>query len=76
MKLSKTQHRYLHMLLADGGGIATLEGLALRIGPHKTTTGAAISFLNLVAVGAVEGGAKDRTLRITDYGRRLLSPSP
>lgn len=71
MKLTKTQHYYLD-LLDKSGGVCQCEGLAVRIGEQKSSTGAAISFLNLVANGAIEG--KAGKLLITDYGRRLLRP--
>lgn len=71
MKLTTTQHYYLHKL-REVGGVARCHGLAVKLGEEKSSTAAAISFLNLVQIGAIEG--KGGALHITDYGRRLLTP--
>lgn len=71
MTLTKSQFGYLQWIAREGG-VATLERGGVTCGDIRTSNASAISFLNLVAKGALEG--KDGKLTITDYGRRLLSP--
>lgn len=71
MKLTATQFRWLQWLEKQGGR-GQPKGLKIAAGDEETNTGAAISFINLVAKGAVVG--RDGYLEITDYGRRLLTP--
>ncbi len=70
MKLTDAQHRWLGWL-HDNGGRARTHGLFVVAGDQRSGTGAAISFLNLVAKDAVRG--QDGLLVITDYGCRLLN---
>ncbi|MDA8252610.1 MAG: hypothetical protein M0Z28_26050 [Rhodospirillales bacterium] len=72
--LTKAQYRWLEWLNAHGGK-AWPKGLVLipASGHDQTNSAAAISFVNLVAKGAIEGGPNG-CLQITDYGRRLLTP--
>lgn len=71
MNLTKAQFGYLQWIEREGG-VATLERGGVVCGDTKSSNASAISFLNLVAKGALEG--KDGKLVITDYGRRLLTP--
>jgi hypothetical protein len=71
MKLTATQFQWLQWVDRHGGK-AYPDGLKLRAGNDHSNTGAAISFVNLVAKGALTG--RDGYLEITDYGRRLLTP--
>lgn len=71
MNLTKAQMGYLEWIAREGG-VATLERGGVVVGGVKSANAAAISFLNLVVKGALEG--KDGKLVITDYGRRVVSP--
>lgn len=74
MNLTKSQLQWLEWM-SRNGGVATLERGGVVCGDGgKTPNASSISFLNLVAKGAIEG--KDGKLVITDYGRRVLSPFP
>lgn len=71
-KLSETQHEWLEWLHRNGGSGYIEKQWVIAQG-NKSLFGSAISFLNLVAKGAIEG--KDGRLVITDYGRRCLGLS-
>lgn len=70
--LTTTQFRWLQWLAAKGGkawpkGVVIVDAQGAR-----TNSAATLSFVHLVAKGAVTG--RDGYLEITDYGRRLLTP--
>jgi hypothetical protein len=74
--LTSSQFRLLQWL-DNHGGKAVSTGVriqAIETGDY-THASCAISFLNLVLKGAVQGN-KDGQLEITEYGKRILSPFP
>lgn len=72
--LTTTQFRWLQWLEAHGGKAwPRRQFLVPASGDDKTSSAAAICFVNLVAKGAVQGGPNG-CLEITEYGRRLLTP--
>lgn len=71
MKLTATQFAWLQWVYRHGGKCSP-NGVRVKAGDDWTSQAAAISFVNLVAKGALAG--RDGYLEITDYGRRLLTP--
>jgi hypothetical protein len=69
MTLTKSQFEWLQWVYCNGG-IARLERGAVVCGETKSPNASAISFLNLVAKGALEG--RGGQLLITDYGKRCF----
>ena len=72
MTLTRTQHLWLEWLDRHGGRCRPCGQKLMAVNGTCTNTAAAISFVNLVAKGAVAG--RDGYLEITEYGRRLLAP--
>lgn len=71
MKLTSAQFSWLQWVDRHGGKCYP-RGVRLQAGDDWTSSAAAISFVNLVAKGALAG--RDGYLEITEYGRRLLTP--
>jgi hypothetical protein len=69
--LSTSEFGHLRWL-ADKGGVATIENNVLWVGKEQAKGSSPLIFLRLVSVGAIDGA--NRELRITEYGRRLISP--
>lgn len=72
MTLSDRQIDWLNWLYTHGG-VGYCKGQLVHAGEARSNSASAISFLNLVAKGAIEG--RDGALRLTDYGRRCLGLS-
>lgn len=71
MKLTNSQFIKLQWIQKHGGK-AYLEGLHMRAGNDTASAAAAITFLHLVAKGALS--AREGHFEITEYGKRLLTP--
>lgn len=70
MKFTDTQVQWLSWLQQHGGVGYLQRGRVVAAG-EESNMGCAISFLNLVAKGAIE--AQHGRLVVTDYGRRVLN---
>lgn len=71
MVLTDVQHRWLQWL-RDHGGVARMNGQHLVAQGARTNLAASVSFMHLIAKGAVE--AKGGEFVITEYGLRCLTP--
>lgn len=71
VKLTKTQFKWLAWL-APRSPVALMGVYIVAQSGDKTNGSAALPFLNLVAKGCVE--ADNGLLRITEYGKRILTP--